>query len=245
MNAVPADRPAPTAVPLWWRLHPEIPECKCMEIDQLSLASRIGYEGAERLFLGRDEGNLAALRCRFEVKRRGGCTKGAECEFCHVHPFGKHEVDMSCVVPDPSPGKPQQTRKLHRHERQERKAKKGEENQERREYWARLVQAAQEDARFNVQFGRPVGPRKKLHFAVWSVHKLLEESRPTVEYHEHLFELQPGDVGLWLGVDSLSQNDDQYPVGEAHGVHTLMKGLATRLRRQYNQTGEFIFNRGK
>ena len=95
-----------------------------------------------------------------------------------------------------------------------------------------MVRGVHEDARLNVQFDRPDGPRGLLHLAVWAVQKLLEEAKPTGEYHEELFKLQPGDVGLWLGVDSLSQNDDEYPVGQAHGVHTLLQAWATRWRLQ-------------
>ncbi len=47
-----------------------------------------------------------------------------------------------------------------------------------------------------------------------------------MEYHEDMFELKPGAVGLWLGVDSGALNDDHYPLGEARGVHPLMKGFA-------------------
>ena len=82
---------------------------------------------------------------------------------------------------------------------------------------AKLIRGVVEDARMNVQFGWPVGPRGLLHFAVWSVHKLLEESRPTVRYHEDLFEIPTGSVGLWMGVDSLSQNDAHYPLRKLTG----------------------------
>jgi hypothetical protein len=241
VNAVPANRPDAAAVPVWWPLEPDDPQCKCKEIDQLSLMLRLGYEDAAALFSGRYDGNLVAMRCRFEAKRPGGCTNGADCDFCHVHPWGKDEVDWSGIVPDPTWGKPDKTRKLHRHERRERREQQGDENAERREYWARLIRGVTQDARLNIHFGKPVGPRGLLHLAVWSVHKLLEEARPTVQYHEDLFDLEPGDVGLWLGVDSLSQNDAHYPLGKAHGVHTLMKGLATRLQRLVqNTSAEYI-----
>ena len=139
---MPKDRPEPKALPFWRPLHPDNPDCKCLEIDQLSLAERIGHEEAADLFRDRNEWNLVAMRCRFEARRPERCYKGEDCEFCHVHPIGKYERDWSCVVPDPTPENPNRTRKLHRHERREKRYTEGPENQRRREYWAGLIKAA-------------------------------------------------------------------------------------------------------
>jgi hypothetical protein len=158
VNAVPANRQDAAAVPVWWPLEPDDPQCKCKEIDQLSLMLRLGYEDAGTLFSGREyHGNLVAMRCRFEARRPGGCTNGADCDFCHVHPWGKDEVDYSGIVLDPTWGKPDKTRKLHRHERRERREQQGDENAQRREYWARLIRGVTEDARLNIHFWQTRG----------------------------------------------------------------------------------------
>ena len=42
-------------------------------------------------------------------------------------------------------------------------------------------------------------------------------------------------------MDSGSRNDEHYPLGDAHGVHTLMKGLVTRLPKLIEKTtAEYI-----
>ena len=73
---MPADRLDPSGLPFWRLLHLEDSNCKCLEIDQLSLAERIGDVGAADLFLDRKEMNLVSMCCRFEMRRKGGASNG-------------------------------------------------------------------------------------------------------------------------------------------------------------------------
>ena len=66
--------------------------------------------------------------------------------------------------------------------------------------------------------------------AIWSIHRLVAQSRETQAHVAEIFGLDPRDVGIWLGVDKRCGGSDHYPHGPAEGVHTLMKGLATKLK---------------
>ena len=96
------------------------------------------------------------------------------------------EEDWSQIVADPRPGRPNKTRKLHRHERDARK--KDPEHQrlmaERGPLYKEIRQAVLEDARHYMDFGQPLGSH---HFFVWGVHKMASEMRATQEIVAKLF----------------------------------------------------------
>ena len=68
-----------------------------------------------------------------------------------------------------------------------------------------------------------------VHLAIWAAHRILEQARQTQKHIADLFGLEQQGVGLWLGVDKLCAAPSYYPLGPAAGVHTMMKGIATRL----------------
>ena len=105
-----------------------------------------------------------------------GCRHAEFCDFCHEHGYKPDEVDWSTIISDPKPGHPGWTRRLDKHERAWRNWLRGPDTQERREYWAGLIQAALQDRRFCVRRPLAVGAKCLLYFAVWTVHKLLDEA---------------------------------------------------------------------
>ena len=79
--------------------------------------------------------------------------------------------------------------------------------------------------------------------ASWTIPRLVSL---TVECQRRMIELfhmagmthfNERSIGIWYGCDKASRNPGHYPgVERAHGVHTLMKGLATRLEVLVEQT---------
>ena len=213
--------PDPTALPAWRPREPLNPECKCRPIEAHSLAGREGWEGARHFQAGEV---IMSNRCRWHFRNPLGCKFGDACSMCHVHAWGKHEPDHSQVVPDPD--SQHGARKLHRHERREKKAAETEEDKERKQAYASMVRAVRSDAGGFLDFGIAIG---SVHLVIWSIHRLAEQARQTQAHVAEIFDLLPEHVGIWLGVDKLCAARDHYPLGPAEGVHTLMKGLATKL----------------
>ena len=66
----------------------------------------------------------------------------------------------------------------------------------------------------------------------WTIHRLLDLARKAQADTAQKLAVDgvtEDSLALFLGVDKLCHGKAHYPLGDAHGVHTLMKGLATRL----------------
>ena len=226
----------PRLVPQWEQREPNNPQCKCLKIKPSSLAHRIEYEqddvnGAFSA-MPSDDGCIIAMRCRY-VDRKSGCRHGDDCEFCHVHPWGggkNHwlEPDNSLIVERKGQFGSSWGHKLNRKERAKQKldADRNAAVQTRLVLYQELRLAAQQDAQMFINYGKPLG---EVHFFIWSVHKIGKTARQTQAYVADLFGCEANDIGILLGVDNLCQSAQHYPNGTGHGVHTLMKGLRTRL----------------
>ena len=171
---------------------------------------------------------LVFNRCRYHC-RRNGCRHGDRCKFCHLHAFRRGEPDYSQVVEDPRTGRVHKLQKRERRQQQENRTVLERIGQFA---WRQMAKSAEEDHDHYVNFGYPVDG---VHAAVWCIHRLLPDARKTQERVAFVLSQRRGKpwptaaVGLWLGVDKFSRTPGHYPHGDAHGVHTLMKGLATRL----------------
>ena len=209
----------PPAVLNWrWR-DPDNPRCKCKVANPHEMdRDTPEWEGAALT----EDTTLVFNRCKF-FHRRNGCRHGDACTHCHEHALTKRDVDHSQVVADPQTGR---VRKMHRDERHAQRAARTAADRDRQFAWAQMILSAEQDAEAFVELGVPI---EGVHVAVWTVHRLLEDARRVQERVARLLDVPVHFIGIWLGVDKLSTSPEHYPLGEAHGVHTLMKGLATRL----------------
>ena len=80
-----------------------------------------------------------------------------------------------------------------------------------------------------LMFGNLHRRKRRSHGTSCGASAVLEQARQTQKHIADLFGLEQQDVGLWLGVDKLCAAPSHYPLGPAAGVHTMMKGIATRL----------------
>ena len=119
---------------------------------------------------------------------------------------------------------------MHRSERRaQQQARTAEERQGIQMYRLQTL-AVRQDVEHTYNQGQPV---HDCHMGLWTVHRLLEKDAlpAQLELARKLAEdgVTEASLAIWLGTDKLCLGDLHYPLGEAHGVHTLMKGLATRL----------------
>ena len=221
----------PPAVPDWQYAHPEVEGCRCVLLNpRHAFREDVEFEGAR---FTRDE-PMIVFRCKF-FSRPGGCSKGEFCDHCHIHPKPRHEEDHSqrILCSDGT------VRQLHRHERIAQQRALTDEQRTGKLAYRRMLKAIQQDQQHYINFGRPVMDGRA-HFVVWTVHRLEEQATKT---QQHIAEVggdlfaDANDVGRWMGADKKSFGQLHYPMQEeAHGVHTLHKGFATRLRQLARQT---------
>ena len=212
----------PVAVPAWSYREDDEGGCKCIRFRPRDLATRPGFEDAAHTTA---EGFVMTNRCRFFAREKG-CKYGDACKYCHVHPIAPKEPDGSQVVPREDG---QGGRKLHRHERKERQAQRTHEREAGQRAYSVQFLAARQDVYGCLQEGKPV---QGCQMAFWTIHRLASQARTSAA--DTAAKLQADGVsveslGQYLGCDKLCEGQLHYPLGEAHGVHTLMKGLAYRL----------------
>ena len=213
-----------TGVPDWKWYDEENAKCVCVIFNPRRLSSRSDWEDAKHTTADWD---VRANGCRYYL-RRGGCKFGDDCTYCHVHPINPHSPDWSQRIHDPVTGN---VRKMHRHERVEQRHNRTEQEVSGQEAYRMQLKAIDQDWVNYYNFGEPV---HGCHIAFWTIHRLLSLAKESAQDTARKLSadgVTEKKVGIWLGVDKLCLGDYHYPLGEAHGVHTLMKGWATRLQQ--------------
>ena len=211
------------------------PECKCLKIDLSSLAKRVDDQRVMELFDPDKTGNVVytAMRCKYHFQNKDGCRNGKDCKYCHVHGVRRNEPNGSQTVPvDPDDPKGR-GRRLHKSERRARALEQGEAAEQRQDLWREIRLLVLEDIEMNIHLGRPI---QNVHFVVWTVHRLLEDTMPMYSRASQMWGLVENEIGLWLGVDGQHRGAGHYPRGEGRAIHTLMKGFVNRLRSLARRT---------
>ena len=164
--------------------------------------------------------------------KEGGCDNGDACAYCHVHPRTNAEQTSACQqwserqqcwVP-----RGRRERKAHLDYLNEAQPWRQRLLEEKRILLARV----RHDWAHNVCLGESF---EQVHFAFWTVSRLSAHAFQCRKRMSDIFSAQGmylpvNHIGIWYGVDKLSDNPGHYAAGtKRHGVHTLMKGLAARL----------------
>ena len=220
---LPDSIPDAQGVPDWHFFNLFDPLCKCTVFNPRKLSSRVEWEDAQHTTA---DWEVRANGCRYYLRPGRGCKYGDDCEYCHVHPIDPKMPDWSQVIRDPNTGQP---RKMRKSERMEQRENRTEAVVAGQEAYRRQLKAIDQDAAFFVNFGAPV---HGCHIVFWTIHRLLELAKESAQDAAGKLAadgVTVENVGIWLGVDKLCHGFLHYPLGDAHGVHTLMKGWATRL----------------
>ena len=210
--------------------------CKCKMIrlkappDILDLATTLSDEEKKALAEGVFE---RKGRCKY-LQRTNGCKHGAACDFCHVHPADGTVPSSPYEVWNP---KLQKFTKLGKKERRAMKWKLRV-AQPHREAW--LLQKSDDlrrvakDHAYCHNFGKPW---RRYQLVFWTIPRLIDQALEGRKRFVEIFRqygenVEPEDIGIWFGVDKNSHNPGHYAEGvQGHGVHTLVKGMAERLRK--------------
>ena len=184
-----------------------------------------------------------ANRCRYFL-RPAGCRKGDACEYCHVHPVDR-------TTPQSAYERWSEARqawvKMNKGERKRKRDELERSDPSRLERLSEkslLLHRIRDDFANNVCLGEKW---EGFNFAFWTVPRLAEQAlkcrrRLADIFHSMNGNLPEHHIGIWYGVDKQSQNPGHYRADSGtHGVHTLMRGLASRLEGLAEQcTGTHI-----